>query len=214
MLIFDSLEEAKRHVTKPAEQASSNISTPTEEISSELPISDTTPINTPDVSAPAEAGPAPIVESEVASPSIPTESGISSILPKVFDGILDNNAVQNISTAQRPQQPTPFSPEMNTLPVTLPPGTTPIHPGDYPTAVQLLANSFPSMSQTGIVLDPSERSAYAISVMSNQNLRSDLKAQLIDQVMRDGKIVPEALGKDWYEARNLNLRSFTPPQGG
>lgn len=104
----------------------------------------------------------------------------------------------------------PQASQANTLPVNMPEGTTAIHPDDMMPAVQALANNFTSMNEVGILLDPQDRVMYGISVMSNDKLRSDIKAQLIDQAMRDGKIVPQALSRDWYEARNLILKPINP----
>lgn len=100
---------------------------------------------------------------------------------------------------------------MNTLPVQLPKGATYIDRQDMPNVLNAMIGAFPSMNEMGMVLDPIERTSYAISVMSNTSLRSDLKAQIIETAMQNGKIVPEALGKDWYEARGIALR--LPPGG-
>lgn len=133
--------------------------------------------------------------------------------PEFLELFRDKTVVDQLKTPAetRPPQVDKTSPEYNTLPLNMPEGLTQIAQPDYPLAVQALAGSFRSMNQLGMILDPMERSAYAVSVMSNDQLRSDVKAQLIDQVMRDGKIVPEALSKDWYEARNLVLRPPVQP---
>lgn len=142
------------------------------------------------------------------------ESGQPKSMVEALQAVSNASMVGQMSTnEQRPAEPDVYSPEANTLPPKLPPGTTSIHPDDYPFAVQALAASFGSMNQVGMLIDPADRTGYAISVMNNRELRADIKAQLIDQAMRDGRIVPEALGKDWYAARNLNLRMFNENGG-
>lgn len=133
--------------------------------------------------------------------------------PEFMELFRDKSVISQLKTPaeQRPPDLDKKSPEYNTLPLNMPEGLTQIQQNDYPLAVQALAGSFRSMNQMGMILDPMERSAYAVSVMSNDSLRSDVKAQLIDQAMRDGKIVPEALSKDWYEARNIILRPPIQP---
>lgn len=98
-----------------------------------------------------------------------------------------------------------YGPENNTLAMNLPPGLEDINPADMELATKLLADNFLSMSETGILLDPQDRVVYATSVMENTSVRSDVRAQLVDQAMRDGKILPQALPKSWYEARGLIL---------
>lgn len=131
---------------------------------------------------------------------------------QVLQTLSDASSVNQMKSQaeQRPEEVTAYNPASNTLPAKLPPGATPIHPADMPLAVQALAMGYGSMNEVGMLLDPADRVAYSLSVMNNRALRSDLKAQLIDQVMRDGKIVPEALGREWYEARNINLKPFNP----
>lgn len=98
-----------------------------------------------------------------------------------------------------------YGPSNNTLAARLPEGLEELHPADMEAVAQTLGASFPSMSDTGILLDPMERVMYATSVMENTTVRADIRAQLIDQAMRDGKILPQALPKSWYEARGLLL---------
>jgi len=98
-----------------------------------------------------------------------------------------------------------YAPVNNTLAQKMPEGVTEIHPADMEAVTDVLSKSFFSMSSTGILLDPAERVMYATSVMENSSMRADVRAQLIDQAMRDGKILPEALPKSWYEARGLLL---------
>lgn len=93
----------------------------------------------------------------------------------------------------------------NTLRDKLPPGATQIDPRQMPEIVSALAQSFPSMGPTGILLDPNDRTAYALSVLGNPDLKSDLKARLIDEAMKTGKLVPEALSKDWFDARGITI---------
>lgn len=102
----------------------------------------------------------------------------------------------------------------NTLVPQLPEGLTPIGEQDFPNAVQIAAGAFPSMSETGILVDPQDRMMYSMAVMSNKEMRSDLKAKHVDQVMRDGRFALEALPNAWYAARNLNLTPIDPTQGG
>lgn len=99
----------------------------------------------------------------------------------------------------------PVDPQTNTLRVQLPEGATIVPPEMTESAVSLMAQAFPSMNQVGMLLDINDRLAYAMSVMGNKQLRGDIKAQIADQVMRDGKITMEALPHDWYEARNMIL---------
>lgn len=114
----------------------------------------------------------------------------------------------------QPQQPKQISrksiienygPRGNTLAAKLPAGLEEFHPADMEAVTQTLSASFMSMSSTGILLDPMERVMYATSVMENTTVRADIRAQLIDQAMRDGKVLPQALPKSWYEARGLLL---------
>ena len=98
-----------------------------------------------------------------------------------------------------------YGPQNNTLPQKREAGIEEIHPADLPAVADVLGKSFMSMSSTGIVLDPMERVMYATSVMENSAMRPDVMAQIVDQAMRDGKIMPEALPKSWYEARGLLL---------
>jgi len=98
-----------------------------------------------------------------------------------------------------------YSPVNNTLAQKLPVGMEAIHPADMEAVTDVLSKSFFSMSTTGILLDPNERVMYVTSIMENTAIRADVRAQLIDQAMRDGKIVPEALPKAWFEARGLLL---------
>lgn len=98
-----------------------------------------------------------------------------------------------------------YGPANNTLAQQLPAGLEEIHPADMEGVTQALSTSFMSMSSTGIILDPMERVMYATSVMENTAVRADVRAQLIDQAMRDGKVLPQALPKSWYEARGMLL---------
>jgi|19_taG_2_1085344.scaffolds.fasta_scaffold00074_46 hypothetical protein len=98
-----------------------------------------------------------------------------------------------------------YGPQNNTIAQKLPVGMDPIHPADMEAVTDVLSKSFFSMSTTGILLDPTERVMYVTSIMENTAIRADVRAQLIDQAMRDGKIVPEALPKAWFEARGLLL---------
>jgi hypothetical protein len=139
----------------------------------------------------------------------------AGILAEGLRSLADRAAVDSMSApaVQREPSANVNSPQANLLPAQLPEGMTPIHPDDFPITTQMLAQSFLSMNETGMILSTSDRVAYAMAVMNNRSLRSDVKAQHIDQVMRDGKIVPQALSPDWYEARNFSLRPFNPEAG-
>jgi hypothetical protein len=118
------------------------------------------------------------------------------------------NAVQQPQAAPEVDRKTiidSYGSRGNTLAQKLPAGVEAIHPADLEGVTQALSSSFMSMSSTGIILDPMERAMYATSVMENTGMRADVRAQLIDQAMRDGKILPEALPRSWYEARGLSL---------
>ena len=101
----------------------------------------------------------------------------------------------------------------NVTPVTQVEGLTDIIPDDMPIVLNVLSQSFPSLTPTAMLMDPADRAFYAMSVMQNQELRSDLKAPLIDSVMRNGKFTPNALSKDWYAIRGVELRQsqMMPP---
>jgi len=98
-----------------------------------------------------------------------------------------------------------YAPVNNTLQQKQPGTLQPLNPVDTEPAVVLLSESYPSMSPTGILLDGADRLSYSTSVMENTKVRADIRAQLVDQVMRDGKVIPEALPSEWYEARGLRL---------
>lgn len=129
--------------------------------------------------------------------------------PQAVDVEAPNSLMAGLPGMQAPTPPSPLqsslSDRYNTVPQRMAEGLNKISELDWPHVGQLLANEYMSMSETGIVLDPMDRVNYARSVMANDSLRSDIKAQLVDQAMRDGKIMPEALPKVWYEARGLKL---------
>jgi len=95
---------------------------------------------------------------------------------------------------QQPQQPPP---------VVTPPGFTHLEPVDVRNASQIASQEYMSITPTGILTDVQDRLSYVMAVMENYGIPSDKKAQLVDQAMRDGKILLQALPKQWYEARGL-----------
>ena len=142
-----------------------------------------------------------------AAPMMPGPQG-PSLNPSDLASAVLGNAVPQPELTQVLDRKTiveSYGPQGNTLAQQLPEGIEPIHPADMESVTDVLSKSFMAMSSTGILLDPMERVMYATSVMENTAMRADIRAQLIDQAMRDGKILPEALPKSWFEARGLLL---------
>lgn len=139
-----------------------------------------------------------------------------SITPEELAIIAQQTRMANVDTFdQQLDKPAGMAdPRVNTLPKKMPPGLTEIHPEDGFPVTQALAQSFPSMNELGMLLDPNDRVAYSVSVMGNESLDSQIKAQIIEEAMRRGKIAPEALASDWYLARGINLRPMIDLGGG
>lgn len=154
----------------------------------------------------------------IASPQVATNPPISPAMD--FTGLQDillaqANLPQDQQVLPPGQEPLPveqespliksFQQRANTLPVKNNSGMRPLNPIDLPQVGEILSLEYLSMTETGIVIDPQERISYVTAVMANDALRSDVKAQLVDQAMRDGKIMPEALPAAFFESRGLLL---------
>lgn len=130
-----------------------------------------------------------------------------------LQGLVDSKAVEE--EERRIGMTSPLrKAEANPLPVIQAEGMTEINPMEMQMVMPVLSQSFPSMTPTAMLMDPNDRIFYVMSIMQNPELRSDLKAPLIDSVMRTGKFTPNALGKDWYALRGIELGKNTMPGMG
>lgn len=100
------------------------------------------------------------------------------------------------------------------LPKKKPDGVTQIPDQLKPAAIQMLAQGFPSLNELGIARDMNDRMVYARSVLANEELRSDIRAKLIDDALKTGRILPEALSRTWYASQGLQLPLPPEPGGG
>lgn len=96
--------------------------------------------------------------------------------------------------------------DINPFPIIRDEGYTMIHPDDMSLAISVIQQTFPSLSETGMLTDPNDRVFAAQSIMNNPKLRSDRKAPMINELMRNGKLDPEAFHSDWYKLRGVALQ--------
>lgn len=116
-----------------------------------------------------------------------------------------------LASAASLEQPPSIVPQQettNTIPAKVPPGFTEIPEPMKEGALYLMSSAFPSMATSGMIINPQERISYAVSVMSNTKLRSDIRAQIIDETMRTGTAIPEALPEVWYRAQGMDVRNY------
>lgn len=182
---------------------------PTVEVSEELSTPDTRAVeSTTQIGSMGTPAPIDISGASMDTPVSPPLMEEPTVDPTQFANLL----LAKSTIPEEAEEGTPTDPKVqalrnaaNTIPQTNASGLNDFNPVDMPQVVGILGEEFASMSPTGVIFDPMERVAFVTSVMANDSLRSDIKAQLVDQMMRDGKAIPQALPKAWFEARGLTL---------
>lgn len=168
----------------------------TSAVHSSLPISDTQSLESSHLPSAEEDA---VLDTE---PSMPMGPSVDEALSPLLGAI---------GQQPGPQQPQPPHPMVEDLQRGLGPGGNPVPPGVYnippqimPQVTQILGNTFTSLQSNGVMANGRDRMAFAMAVMRlNDELPSTRKATLMNQVMKDGRIVPELLPPAWYEAQGL-----------
>lgn len=170
-------------VSPPTMEGASQVSPPDMEAASQVSL--------PDM-GPAEA-PMPM-DQTVEQPLQPGffQGAVDEILMKRNPGLQAERSADN--------------PQYNTLSLRKAPNFMPMVPEEISAIIPVLQAEFPSMNELGILTDRAERLAFAMPIMENIDLPSTTQAQMVDELMRTGKIIPDALPQEWFEARGIPLQ--------
>lgn len=126
----------------------------------------------------------------------PAEPGLDLINIAINDKLTPNPL--------QTQENSAGAPTFNTL-QSKAPEMQPMHPALLQAVIPALQAEFPSMNEIGILLDRNDRVSFSMPIMENDKIPSTMQAQIVEEIMRTGKIFPDALPDAWFEARGLPM---------